>query len=128
MLSTGDDVWRSAFESLFLGPLRIARALIDASPDLQSLVWILSSSARSPITGLSVSNGLRPGLAMLVKDLADEVGPRGIRVNALLPGRIDTPRLRDLESHAPDPAALREQLSARASCCGGGRGRPDRPR
>ena len=45
---------------------------------------------RSP--DLAISNGLRPGLAMVAKTLADELGPRGIRVNGLLPGRVGTER------------------------------------
>jgi 3-oxoacyl-[acyl-carrier protein] reductase len=44
---------------------------------------------------------------MVVKSLADEVGPRGIRVNALMPGRIETERVRDLDAATPDPAATR---------------------
>lgn len=111
VLGTPDSEWRSGFDTVFLGPLRVARSLIERCDDLQALVWVLSSSAKSPIAGLSVSNGLRPGLAMLVKDLADEVGPRGIRVTAVLPGRIDTPRLKELEAHSADPAALRQTLS-----------------
>lgn len=55
---------------------------------------MLSSSVRSPIANLAISNGLRPGLARFAKTLADELGPRGIRVVSLLPGRIDTPRIR----------------------------------
>ena len=58
---------------------------------------MLSTSVRSPITGLAVSNGLRPGLAMFAKKLAAELGPRGVRVNGLLPGRVDTERVRELD-------------------------------
>ena len=43
--------------------------------------------SRAPIANLGISNGLRPGLAMAAKTLADELGPRGIRVNGLMPGR-----------------------------------------
>lgn len=111
--ANSDEQWRGAFESVFLGPLRVARALVAQAPDLAALCWVLSSSAKSPIGGLAISNGLRPGLGMLVKDLADELGPRGVRVNAVLPGRIDTPRLQELESGAPDPAALRADLASR---------------
>ena len=84
---------------------------MDDCPELESIVWVLSSSAKSPITGLTISNGLRPGLAMLVKDLADELGPRGIRVNALLPGRFDTPRVQELEAAGGDPAAVRRRMT-----------------
>jgi 3-oxoacyl-[acyl-carrier protein] reductase len=56
-----------------------------------------------------VSNGLRPGLAMVAKTLADELGPRGIRVNGLLPGRIATDRLAELDASSGDPVAARAQ-------------------
>jgi NAD(P)-dependent dehydrogenase (short-subunit alcohol dehydrogenase family) len=74
-----------------------------------ALGLVLSSSARSPITGLGISNGLRPGLAMVCKDMADEYGPRGIRVLGLLPGRIATDRMRELDG--ADPAG-RERVLA----------------
>ena len=48
----------------------------------------------SPIPGLAISNGLRPGLAMLVKQLANELGPRGSRAVGLMPGTINTERIR----------------------------------
>lgn len=111
-LTTPDDRWQAAFESVFLGTVRLTRLLAETAPSLESVAWVLSTSARSPITGLSASNGLRPGLAMLVKDFADELGPRGIRVNGLLPGRFDTARVRALEADAADPAAVRRQITA----------------
>ena len=92
-----DDQWRSAFETVFLGALRTARAVATALGDGGSICLVLSSSVRAPIPGLSISNGLRPGLAMTAKTLADELGPRGVRVNGLLPGRIATDRIRELD-------------------------------
>ena len=108
-----DAQWRDAFESVFLGPLRLARAVVDAtSIEGSSLVFVLSTSVRTPIGGLAASNGIRPGLAMVAKTMADEVGHRGIRVNALLPGRIDTDRVRELDSSAADPEEARRQAEA----------------
>jgi 3-oxoacyl-[acyl-carrier protein] reductase len=50
---------------------------------------------------------------MVAKTLADELGPRGVRVNGLLPGRIATDRLRELDSMgAGDPDAARARNSA----------------
>ena len=69
--------------------------------------FVLSTSAKMPVADLAISNGLRPGLAMAAKTLADELGPQGIRVNGLLPGRVDTERVRDLDALADDPAAAR---------------------
>ena len=105
--SITDDQWRAAFESVFLGALRIARATAKRLSDGGSILFMLSSSVRSPIAGLAVSNGLRPGLAMAAKTLADELGPRGIRVNGVMPGRIDTERVRELDGLADDPEAAR---------------------
>ncbi|HUR14945.1 MAG TPA: SDR family oxidoreductase, partial [Mycobacteriales bacterium] len=99
-LSITDEQWSSAFESVFLGAVRVIRAVVDAGGD--SIVLVLSTSAKMPVGNLAVSNGLRPGLAMLAKTLADELGPRGVRVNGLLPGRVDTDRVRSLDG--PDPA------------------------
>jgi 3-oxoacyl-[acyl-carrier protein] reductase len=44
---------------------------------------------------------------MLTKELADELGPRGIRVNGLLPGRVATERVAELDALADDPAAAK---------------------
>ncbi|ARF78165.1 SDR family oxidoreductase [Kitasatospora aureofaciens] len=110
--TTPESAWRDAFESVFLGALRLARTAAAALPSGGVIGFVLSSSVRQPIPGLGISNGLRPGLAMAAKSLADELGPRGIRVLGLLPGRIDTDRVRELDALAPDPAAARAEAGA----------------
>ena len=116
VMSTTDETWQSAFATVFLGSLRMARETcsgIRASGVVGgSLAFVLSTSAVEVFPGLTTSNGLRPGLGMLVKDLADEVGPEGIRVNGLLPGRISTARLASLDGATGDPAAARARASA----------------
>ncbi|HEY8458203.1 MAG TPA: SDR family oxidoreductase [Actinopolymorphaceae bacterium] len=111
-MDTDEDQWRAAFETVFLGALRIARAVAAACRDGGSIAFVLSSSVRSPIPGLAISNGLRPGLAGLAKTLADELGPAGVRVNGLLPGSFDTERARELAAQSPDPEALRRRREA----------------
>lgn len=109
-LSLTDAQWQSAFDSVFLGAVRVCRAVVDAlPPEGGSIVLVLSTSVKVPVAGLAASNGLRPGLAMLAKTMADELGPRAVRVNCLLPGRVDTDRVRELDG--PDPA-VREQVRA----------------
>jgi 3-oxoacyl-[acyl-carrier protein] reductase len=96
-LSLTDEQWRDAFDSVFLGTVRLSRAVVEALPaEGGSLVFVLSTSVKAPIAGLAASNGLRPGLAMLAKTMADELGPRGIRVNGLMPGKVLTDRIREL--------------------------------
>ena len=90
-----DEAWEAAFGSVFLGAARLSRALAAELPDGGAIAFVLSSSVRVPIPGLAISNGLRPGLAGFAKTLAAELGPRGIRVNGLLPGWIATGRLRE---------------------------------
>ena len=122
---TGDDAWRAAFESVFLGAVRLARVLAaDLGGERQdgaaaapltgtggSIAFILAASVRAPLPGLAISNGLFPGLAGVVKTLADEHGPSGIRVNGLLPVRIATDRVRELDALLGDPDEVRARVS-----------------
>ncbi len=107
-----DEAWTSSFESVFLGGLRVARAVARAIEGPGSIAFVLSSSVRSPLANLAISNGLRPGLAMAAKTLADELGPRDIRVNGLLPGRIGTERLEELDASTGDAEAARAKAIA----------------
>ncbi|WP_370614092.1 SDR family oxidoreductase [Mumia qirimensis] len=118
-----DEQWRSAFDAVFLGAVRIVREIAPELSDGGSIALVLSSSVRAPIGGLAISNGLRPGLAMLVKDLADDLGPRGVRVNALLPARIDTERVRYLDGLSGD--ADRQRAANEKSIPLGRYGRPE---
>jgi 3-oxoacyl-[acyl-carrier protein] reductase len=107
-LAATDEQWQQAFESVFLGAVRTARAVAGRLDAGGAIGLVLSTSAKSPVGGLAISNGLRPGLAMWAKQLADDLGPRGIRVVSLLPGRILTDRTLTL---TPDPAD-RDALAA----------------
>ncbi len=108
-----DEQWRSAFESVFLAHLRVTRAVLAAgTADDLAVAWVLSSSVKAPVAGLAISNGLRPGLAMMIKQLADELGPAGTRLLGLLPGRVETERVTHLESLSDDPAAARRASEA----------------
>lgn len=98
-----DEQWRAAFESVFLGALRLAREVAAALTDGGAIAFVLSSSVKAPLADLGISNGLRPGLAMAAKSMADELGPRGIRVNGLLPGKLLTERLATVDG-VTDPA------------------------
>lgn len=118
--SATDDEWRAAFETVFLGAVRLARLLVaDLSSETgdlpagtgASLLFVLAASVRAPLPNLAISNGLFPGLAGVVKMLADEVGPAGLRVNGLLPVRIATDRVRAIDSLAGDPDEVRATQS-----------------
>lgn len=113
-LSLGDDQWRAAFESVFLGSVRVVRAVTSVmGGDGGAIALVLSLSVKQPIDGLASSNGLRPGLAMLAKTMADELGPRNIRVLGLLPGRLETDRIRELDEASGRPKKFREDFEKR---------------
>lgn len=113
-LDTDDGTWRLAFESVVLGPLRLCRAVAHGvSHEGGSVVLVLATSVREPEEGLALSNGLRPGLAMTAKTLADELGRVNVRVNGILPGRIDTQHARDLDALNGMPEESRAAHEAR---------------
>ncbi len=113
VLGTPEEHWRAGVESVLLGPLRLVRALVPHLGEGAAIGFVLSTSVRSPLEGLAVSNGLRPGLAMTAKGLSDELAPRGIRVVGLLPGTIATDRVTEIEAASGDPAAARARTEAR---------------
>jgi 3-oxoacyl-[acyl-carrier protein] reductase len=97
-----DDAVENAVELLLLSAIRLTNLCL---PRLEAsgrgrIVNIESSSVRSPIDGLALSNAIRPGLVGWMKTLAREVAPKGITVNTIAPGRIDTERLRSLDGVA----------------------------
>jgi 3-oxoacyl-[acyl-carrier protein] reductase len=112
VLETPDEAWREAFEAVFLGSIRVARTVAADTGEGGAVAVVLSTSVKTPIGGLAVSNGLRPGLAMAAKTLADEVGPRGVRVVGLMPGRVGTDRVAELDALTGDAGAARERNAA----------------
>jgi 3-oxoacyl-[acyl-carrier protein] reductase len=107
-----DEQWRDSFETIFLGTVRATRTVAAALPEGGAIGLVLSTSVRTPIAGLGISNGLRPGLAGVAKDMADEYGPRGVRFVALLPGRLMTDRNRQLFTATGDPERARAEAEA----------------
>jgi 3-oxoacyl-[acyl-carrier protein] reductase len=105
--STPDEAWAEAFELSLNAAVRLTRL---ALPHLRRsgrgrVVNITSWSVREPIPNLMLSNAIRPGVVGWAKTLAHELGPDGITVNTIAPGKIDTDRVRELWGHHPDPAA-----------------------
>jgi 3-oxoacyl-[acyl-carrier protein] reductase len=111
--STTDEQWTAAFGSVFLGGVRLAREVAAELGPGGAIAFVLSTSVKAPLTEMATSNGLRPGLAMVAKQLADELGPRGIRVNGLLPGRVATERVAELDALQDDPAAAKASAAER---------------
>jgi 3-oxoacyl-[acyl-carrier protein] reductase len=94
-----EQQWQEAFELTLLSTIRMIKAVL---PHMQkngggAILTVTSSSIREPIERLALSTVMRSGVAGLVKTLADELAADGIRVNNLMPGRIDTERVAQLD-------------------------------
>jgi 3-oxoacyl-[acyl-carrier protein] reductase len=98
-LSFDDRDWQEAFELLVLSAIRLVRLAV---PSMRSrgggaILMSTSSSVKEPIPNLALSGVLRASVAALSKTLSVELAADRIRVNQLIPGRIDTDRLRQLD-------------------------------
>jgi 3-oxoacyl-[acyl-carrier protein] reductase len=77
------------------------------------ILAIESSSVREPLSGLALSNAVRPGVVGWLKTLARELGPDGVTVNVIAPGRIDTDRLREIYGADGPPDSDLDLIPAR---------------
>lgn len=98
----GDDLLDESLVLAAAGPIRLLRTFGTTLGQGGAMVALTSTSSVEPISGLATSNITRPAVWGYVKSLADELGPRGVRVNALLPGRFATQRLDDLHQRIAD--------------------------
>ena len=94
-----DAAWQGAFELLVLSTLRTVRAVLPSmiARKRGSIVMLTSSSVKEPIPNLALSTVMRPCVAALAKTLANELAGQGVRVNHVIPGRIATDRVRELD-------------------------------
>nr|MBA3347885.1 SDR family oxidoreductase [Actinomycetota bacterium] len=104
---TDDDV-EAAVALLLLSAVRLVRL---CRPHLEAsgrgrVIAITSSAVKEPIDGLALSNAVRPGLTGWLKTVARELGPAGVTVNTVAPGRVDTARLREVYPGGPSDADL----------------------
>jgi 3-oxoacyl-[acyl-carrier protein] reductase len=94
-----DAAWQNAFELLVLSAVRLAR-LVAPSMEARgggSILMLTSVSVKEPVPNLILSNVIRPATSALAKSLANELAGKKIRVNQILPGRIATDRLKELD-------------------------------
>jgi 3-oxoacyl-[acyl-carrier protein] reductase len=107
-LSFDDAGWHSAFELLLLSTVRMIRVAVPtiAARGGGAIVVSTSSSVKEPIANLALSNVMRASVGALAKTLATELAPQNIRVNHLLPGRIDTDRVRQLDANRSQQAGI----------------------
>jgi 3-oxoacyl-[acyl-carrier protein] reductase len=97
-----DDRLRASLELATIAPIRLVRAVADELDAGGSIAVLTSSSSVQPIPDLASSNVTRPAVWAYVKTLADELAPRGIRMNVVVPGRFATERVAELDRAEAD--------------------------
>jgi 3-oxoacyl-[acyl-carrier protein] reductase len=109
-----DEDWRAAFDVVTLNFVRFVRAAV---PYMRTRRWgriigIQSSSVKQPVPGIDLSNGIRPGIAGLMKALMPDLARDGITINLVLPGSFLTERVIPGAGQSPEAdAKLQEQLA-----------------
>lgn len=96
------ELWEAQFRPIFLSQVEIAGAFL---PGMRERLWgrilvVASSGTVQPIPHLGISNTLRVALTNWAKTLAGEVAADGVTVNTILPGRIQTERVNQIDENA----------------------------
>ena len=103
-----DEDWQEAFNLTLMSAVRLIRGILPAMRvgGGGSILTVTSMSVKEPVNRLLLSNVLRSGVTSLVKSLSNELATQNIRVNNLMPGRIDTDRVRSLDKNNAEKSGL----------------------
>ena len=112
-----DDRLRAAYQLVLRPAVSLIRVVGGsmARRGTGSIVVITSSGVREPIPDLAASNIMRAGVTALMQTASRELAPRGVRVNAVAPGRIRTDRVASLDRAAAARVGVPvEEVTARS--------------
>jgi 3-oxoacyl-[acyl-carrier protein] reductase len=97
-ISFDDRAWQEAADLLLFSTIRMVRAAVPHMKSRGGAILVsTSSSVKEPVPNLGLSTVLRASVSALAKTLAIELASSKIRVNQIIPGRIDTDRVRHLD-------------------------------
>ncbi|KQO75098.1 SDR family oxidoreductase [Rhizobium sp. Leaf262] len=124
------ESWASAFDSMATSIFTVTDAMLEGMVARKwgRIITIGSSGVVQPIPNLALSNGIRAAVSGWSKTLAGEVARHGITVNMILPGRIDTDRVRELDAGKAEKTAKTVeavQEASRAEIPAGRYGKPE---
>lgn len=110
-----DADWEQAFNLTLMSSVRMIRHVLPLMRQAGggSILTVTSVSVKEPIDFLLLSNVMRSGVTSLAKSLSKQLAPEHIRVNNLMPGRIDTDRVQSLDALKAEAADVQvEEIRA----------------
>jgi len=128
-LSFDDEGWQSAFDLLLMSVIRTVRLVVPSMRERGGGAILVgtSSSVKEPIPNLALSNVFRSGVTSLAKTLSVDLAPDRIRVNTIIPGRIATDRLRQIDDSNAKRAGIAIDAQQARSAAAIPLGRPGAP-
>ena len=114
LAATTDDEWTRILDVNLTGAMRTCRAALPHFAAQGGAITLVASAAGlRPLADRAAYCASKAALIMFAKALALELAPRGVRVNALCPGAVETALFRSSFENAPDPEAVREDVKDR---------------
>ncbi|HEY2434719.1 MAG TPA: SDR family oxidoreductase [Vicinamibacterales bacterium] len=116
-LAFDDAAWQNAVDLLLFSALRMARAVVPSMKQRGggAILMSTSGSVKEPIANLGLSTVVRSAVSGLAKTLALELAADRIRVNQLIPGRVDTDRVKHLDQLAAQKSGITPEEAKRKS-------------
>jgi NAD(P)-dependent dehydrogenase (short-subunit alcohol dehydrogenase family) len=111
---TLDKDWEQVFDVNMFGAMRVCRAaLAHFAPQGGTIVLVASAAGLRPLSERTAYCASKAALVMFAKTLAIELAPRGVRVNALCPGAVETALFRSSFENDPNPDERRAEIADR---------------
>ncbi|WP_010137765.1 SDR family NAD(P)-dependent oxidoreductase [Oceanicola sp. S124] len=109
-----EEMWQRSIAVNLSLPMFLTQAALPylKASENASVIFTSSTGALRGHAGMPGYHATKSGVLGLVRALADELGPEDIRVNALLPGWVDTPFNDTFWDHQSDPAEARRKIDA----------------
>ncbi|MDF1538332.1 MAG: SDR family oxidoreductase [Candidatus Thorarchaeota archaeon] len=111
--TVSEEDWESSFQLTLMSAVRLTKEALPLlkKSDSPSILYSTSISVKQPIGNLLLSNSMRPAVIGMMRTLAEEIGPHGIRVNAVCPGYINTERVKELMDASGDAKAAINRIT-----------------
>jgi 3-oxoacyl-[acyl-carrier protein] reductase len=100
ILQVDAEAWRSWYQAMAISIFELTRHLLPPMKDKGwgRIVTVVSSGVEQPIPNLGQSNAVRASIVGWAKSLANEVAAQGVTVNCVVPGRIHTERVDEIDA------------------------------